>query len=74
MTWQANRGGDEVTNIKAAQKLERQKNLICNDCIHPAMVGWCENHCRLSEAFDMAFSALKKREDGDSWDLSLLVH
>lgn len=47
--------------IKAIDILKQQERLICNDCAHPAMVGWCENHCRLSEAFDMAVDAMKKQ-------------
>ena len=46
---------------RAIEMLEQQKNLICHDCIHPAMVEWCENHCKLSEAFDMAVDAMKKQ-------------
>ena len=51
---------------EAIELLEQQNNLICHDCVHPAMVGWCENHCRISEAFDMAIGALKAQADGDT--------
>ena len=51
---------------EAIELLEQQKNLICHDCAHPAMVGWCENHCKLSEAFDMAIEALKVQADSDT--------
>ena len=46
---------------EAIELLEQQKNLICHDCMHPAMVGWCENHCKLSETFDMAVDAMRKQ-------------
>lgn len=46
---------------EAIELLEQRKNLICHDCIHPAMVGWCENHCKIPKAFDMAVNALKKQ-------------
>ena len=51
---------------EAIELLEQQKNLICHDCAHPAMGGWCENHCKLSEAFDMAIEALKVQADSDT--------
>ena len=47
---------------EAIELLEQRKNLICHDCVHPAMVGWCENHCKLPKAFDMAIDALKAPE------------
>lgn len=46
---------------EAIELLEQQKNLICHDCMHPQEVGWCENHCKLSEAFGMAVDAMKKQ-------------
>lgn len=46
---------------EAIELLEQQKNLICHDCTHPAMVGWCENHCKLSEAFDMAINTMNEK-------------
>lgn len=49
-----------MTNQEAAEKLKRQKQLLCFDCIHPQMVGWCENHCQLPEAYDKAIEVLLK--------------
>ena len=43
---------------KAIELLERNKAGLCHGCVHPAMVGWCKNHCGLPEAFDMAINAL----------------
>lgn len=51
-----------MENKVAIEKLERQSKLICHGCMHPSMVGWCENHCQLPEAFKMAISALEKQE------------
>lgn len=51
---------------EASKKLERHSKLICHGCMHPSMVGWCESHCQLPEAFKMAISALKKHEQ-DRW-------
>ena len=51
---------------EASKKLEFHSKQICHGCIHPSMVGWCENHCQLPEAFEMAISALKKQE-ADRW-------
>ena len=51
-----------MENKEAIEKLERQSKLICHGCMHPSMVGWCENHCQLPEAFKMAISALEKQE------------
>lgn len=50
-----------MENREAIEKLERQSKLICLGCIHPSMIGWCENHCQLPEAFNMAISALEKQ-------------
>lgn len=47
---------------EASKKLEFHSKQICHGCMHPSMVGWCENHCKLPEAFEMAISALKKQE------------
>lgn len=51
---------------EASKKLEFHSKQICHGCMHPSMVGWCENHCQLPEAFKMAISALKKQE-ADRW-------
>lgn len=51
---------------EASKKLEFHSKHICHGCMHPSMVGWCENHCQLPEAFKMAISALKKQEE-DRW-------
>lgn len=51
---------------EASKKLEFHSKQICHGCVHPSMVGWCENHCQLPEAFKMAISALKKQEV-DRW-------
>lgn len=51
---------------EASKKLEFHSKQICHGCMHPSMVGWCENHCRLPEAFKMAISALEKQEE-DRW-------
>lgn len=47
---------------EASKKLEFHSKQICHGCVHPSMVGWCENHCQLPKAFKMAISALKKQE------------
>ena len=56
-----------MTYEKAIKELERQKMMFCHDCVHPQMVGWCENHCQIPEAYDMAIKALtaqaEKRTD-----------
>ena len=49
-----------MTKIEAAEKLERQKQLLCFDCMHPQEVGWCEKYCQLPEAYEMAIKALKE--------------
>lgn len=51
-----------MTNKEAIEKLERHKMMNCHGCVHPSMVGWCEKHCQLPEAFDMAINALKAQE------------
>lgn len=51
---------------EASKKLEFHSKQICHGCMHPSMVGWCENHCQLPEAFNMAISALEKQEQ-DRW-------
>ena len=51
-----------MTNTKAIKELERQKVMFCHNCVHPQMVGWCENHCQIPEAYDMAINALKAQE------------
>ena len=52
---------------EASKKLEFHSKQICHGCMHPSMVGWCENHCQLPEAFKMAISALKFRENYDKF-------
>ena len=54
--------GGTMTNTKAIKELERQKMMFCHNCVHPQMVGWCENHCKIPEAYDMAINALKAQE------------
>lgn len=48
-----------MMNNEAIKLLERQKIALCHDCMHPQSVRWCEEHCMLPEAFDMAIEALK---------------
>lgn len=48
---------------EASKKLEFHSKQICHGCVHPSMVGWCENHCQLPEAFNMAISALEFKEN-----------
>jgi len=48
-----------MTNTEAIEKLEREKIMVCHDCMHPQMAGWCEEYCQLPEAFNMAINALK---------------
>ena len=48
---------------EASKKLEFHSKQICHGCVHPSMVGWCENHCQLPEALEMAISALKWQEE-----------
>lgn len=54
-----------MTKEEASKKLEFHSKQICHGCVHPSMVGWCENHCQLPEAFKMAVSALKFKENYD---------
>lgn len=46
-----------MTKEEAITKLKSQRNVTCNGCLHA--VGWCESHCKFSEAIDMAIEALK---------------
>lgn len=52
---------------EASKKLEFHSKQICHGCIHPSMVGWCENHCQLPEAFKMAIFALEFKERYDQF-------
>lgn len=49
-----------MTEKEASKKLEFYSKQICHGCVHPSMVGWCENHCQLPEAFKMAIAALEQ--------------
>ncbi len=49
-----------MTREEAIKKLKSQRNVTCNGCLHA--VGWCESHCKFSEAIDMAIEALKQPE------------
>lgn len=49
-----------MTREEAIKKLKSQRNVTCNGCLHA--VGWCESHCKFSEAIDMAIEALKQQE------------
>lgn len=51
-----------MTREEAIEKLKRERNGVCHGCAHPSMVGWCENHCKLPEAYDMAIEALGQPE------------
>ena len=51
-----------MTREEAIEKLKRERNGVCRGCVHPSMVGWCENHCKLPEAYDMAIEALGQPE------------
>ena len=48
-----------MTREEAIEKLERNKAFMCHGCMHPQMIGWCEDHCQMPEAIDMAIEALK---------------
>ena len=48
-----------MNNEKAIEKLMKHKDEVCRGCIHPQMMGWCEEHCMLPEALKMAIEALK---------------
>ena len=56
-----------MTEKEAIEILEREWTQKCHVCIHPAMVGWCENHCKLPEAFKMAISSIEFRERYDNF-------
>lgn len=56
-----------MTKEEASKKLEFHSKQICHGCVHPSMVGWCENYCQLPEAFKMAISALEFRENYDKF-------
>ena len=62
-----NRGRKEMKPNEASKKLEFHSKQICHGCVHPSMVGWCENHCQLPEAFKMAISALEFKENYDKF-------
>ena len=47
-----------MTNEEAINMMEREKRIACFDCMHPQVVGYCEDVCKLTEAFDMAIEAL----------------
>ena len=51
-----------MTFEEAAEKLKRERDGVCRGCMHPSMLGWCENHCKLPEAFDMAIAVLEQPE------------
>lgn len=50
-----------MTKREAIEKIEKEKVLLCHGCMHPSMVGWCENYCQMPEAFDIAIEALEKQ-------------
>lgn len=52
---------------EASKKIEFHSKQICHGCVHPSMVGWCENYCQLPEAFKMAISALEFKENYDKF-------
>ena len=52
---------------EASKKIEFHSKQICHGCVHPSMVGWCENYCQLPEALEMAVSALKFKERYDQF-------
>ena len=60
-------GRKEMKPSEASKKLEFHSKQICHGCMHPSMVGWCENHCQLPEAFKMAISALEFKERYDQF-------
>ena len=49
---------------EAKKALVSHKQIICMDCMHPQMVGWCKNYCGLPEALQMAIDAL---DDNNQW-------
>ena len=50
---------NKMENKDAIEILIREKQMTCGTCMHPQMVGYCENYCRLPEAYDKAIEALK---------------
>lgn len=53
-----------MKNKEAIEMLEREKKIMCYGCVHPQMIGWCEDYCQMPEAFDIAIKALKDIDDG----------
>ena len=53
-----------MTREEAIHKISGHKSTVCLGCMHPQEVGWCENHCKIKEALDMAIEALEEPETG----------
>lgn len=56
-----------MTAKEAIEKLEREKAIMCHGCMHPQMVGWCEDHCQMPEALDIAIEALQEQSRDCMW-------
>lgn len=44
-----------MTKEETIIKLKSKRDEVCNNCLH--IVGWCETHCRFSEAINIAVEA-----------------
>lgn len=48
-----------MTREEARKRIRAQKALCCVGCMHPQEIGYCENTCKLPEAYDTAIEALQ---------------
>ena len=42
-------------------KMKRQKQTCCKMCLHPDELGWCEEHCKLPQAYDFVIEMLNDK-------------
>ena len=50
-----------MTNQEAIERLKQHRKSACSGCVHPQQMGWCEEHCKLPQALDVAIEALEKQ-------------
>ena len=48
-----------MTREEAIKRMRAQQALCCVGCMHPQEIGYCENTCKLPEAYGMAIEALQ---------------
>lgn len=52
-----------MSREEAIEILIQHRATVCFGCMHPQEMGWCEEHCGIKEALNMAVEALEQEDE-----------